>query len=258
LDLYAFPPIAAILDAAYTGLMALTALLEPATGSAAAAASVILLTLLVRVALIPVGVSQAKAEQTRSRLAPKLKALQQRHKRDPERLQRETMKLYADEKASPLAGCLPMLAQAPVIAIVYTLFLHSTIAGHANTLLAERLLGVPLGASLAGEVLAGTVSAGTLGVFAAVLAIIVLTAELTRRAFRVPVDEGPDASPLTGAGMARLAGALQFATAVVALFVPLAAALYLATTVAWTLVQRVLLRRRYPLAPAQPRGGSRP
>lgn len=250
LDLYAFPPIAAILDAAYTGLMTLADLLEPLAGATAAAASVILLTLLVRTALIPAGVAQAKAEQTRSRLAPKLRALQQRHRRDRERLQRETMKLYADEKTSPLAGCLPMLAQAPVIAIVYALFLQTTIAGHANALLAEQLLGVPLGATLVGAIASGTATAATFGVFAAVIAVIVVVAELTRRAFRPPVDDSPDASPLTGAGMARLAGALQFTTAVVALFVPLAAALYLATTVAWTLVQRVVLRRIYPLATA--------
>ena len=43
---------------------------------------------------------------------------------------------------------------------------------------------------------------------------------------------------------------LGFTTAVFAPFVPLAAALYLATTVAWTLVQRVVLRRRYPWAVA--------
>lgn len=250
MDLYAFPPIAAILDAAYAGLMALSTLLEPVAGAAAAAASVILLTLLVRAVLIPAGIAQAKAEQTRSRLAPKLRALQQRHKRDPERLQRETMKLYADEKTSPFAGCLPMLAQAPVIAIVYTLFLHTQIAGHANALLTEQLLGVPLGTSLVGAVAAGTATAVTLGVFAAVVAAIVVVAEITRRAFRPPIDESPDASPLAGAGMARLAGALQFTTAVFALFVPLAAALYLATTVAWTLVQRVVLRRVYPLATA--------
>jgi YidC/Oxa1 family membrane protein insertase len=249
LDLYAFPPIAAILDAAYSGLMALTSLLEPLAGSAAAAASVILLTLLVRAALIPAGIAQAKAEQTRSRLAPKLKALQQRHARDRERLQRETMKLYADEKASPLAGCLPMLAQAPVIAIVYTLFLHTSIAGHANTLLTEQMLGVPLGASLVGVVAAGAAAPATLAVFAGVLVVIVVVAEITRRAFRPPVDDAPDASPLAGAGMARVAGILQFTTAAFAMFVPLAAALYLATTVAWTLAQRVVLRRIYPLTP---------
>jgi YidC/Oxa1 family membrane protein insertase len=57
--------------------------------------------------------------------------------------------------------------------------------------------------------------------------------------------------------LARALGFLQYVTAVIALFVPLAAGLYLATTVIWTLGQRVLLRRRYPLpvppaAPAAP------
>ncbi|WP_431796850.1 hypothetical protein [Microbacterium kunmingense] len=44
-----------------------------------------------------------------------------------------------------------------------------------------------------------------------------------------------------------MAGFLQFGTAVVALFVPLAAALYLLVTVSWTLVQRLMLRRRFPI-----------
>ncbi|MBW9111144.1 membrane protein insertase YidC [Microbacterium trichothecenolyticum] len=250
MDFYAFPPVAAILDAAYSLLMGLAALLEPLAGSAAAAASVIVLTLLVRAALIPAGIAQAKAEQTRSRLAPRLRELQRSHKKDPERMQRETMKLYADEKASPFAGCLPMLAQAPVVAIVYALFLHPAIAGHANALLAHELVSVPLGTSLVGAIAAGTASAATLGVFAGVTVVIVVAAEVTRRAFRPQMEDSTDAAAPAGAGIARIAGALQFTTAVFALFVPLAAALYLATTVAWTLVQRVVLRRIYPLASA--------
>ncbi len=248
MDIYAFPPIAAILDAAYSGLMQLAALLEPLAGSAAAAASVLLVTLLVRAALVPAGISQAKAEQLRSRLAPKLRELQKRYGKDRERLQRETMKLYSDEGASPLAGCLPLLAQAPVVAVVYAVFALPAIAGHTNGLLAEQLLSVPLGESVVGAIAGGTATAATFAVFGALIAVIVVTAEITRRGFRQPVRETADASPLAGAGAARLVGALQFTTAVVALFVPLAAALYLTTTVVWTLVQRLILRRRYPLA----------
>jgi YidC/Oxa1 family membrane protein insertase len=248
LDIYAFPPVAAILDLAYTGLMQLAALLEPLAGAASAAASVILLTLVVRAALIPAGIAQAKAEQARSRLAPRLRTLQQRHGRDRERLQRETMKLYADENVSPFAGCLPLLAQAPVVAVVYALFLQSTIAGHANGLLIEQLAGVPLGASVIGAVAGGTATVATFGVFGALIAVILVIAEVTRRAFRPPAVESADASPLAGAAAMRLVGILQFTTAVIAMFVPLAAGLYLATTVAWTLVQRVVLRRRFPLA----------
>lgn len=243
---YDFPPVAALLDAASNALLHLAAFLEPVAGAAAAAASVLLVTLLVRAALIPAGISQAKAEQSRSRLAPKLRALQKRFGRDRERLQRETMKLYSDEGVSPLAGCLALLAQAPVLAVVYGVFAFSSIAGHANVLLGEQLFGVPLGVSLASAIAGGDLTGSAVVVFGALLAVIVAVAEATRRLFR-PREAEADASAPPVAAMNRLAGILPFTTAVIAVFVPLAAGIYLATTVTWTLVQRLLLRRRYPL-----------
>lgn len=265
MDLYAFPPIAALLDGAHAVLMALAALLEPVIGIASAAAAVVLVTLLVRAALIPVGFSQAKAEQTRSRLAPKLAALQRQHKNNPERLQRETMQLYGDEGTTPFAGCLPMLVQAPIVGVIYALFILPTIAGHPNALLEQTFFGVPLGASLAGQIAAGSLTPGALLVFGVVIAGIAVVGELTRRVFQpkpaagavaatsradapAPNDAAAaSAALLAGPGMTRALGALQFITAVIAVFVPLAAALYLFVTVSWTLVQRMLLRRRYPL-----------
>lgn len=244
MDIYAFGPIAAILDAAYGALTALSAALEPLAGSAAAAAAVILVTLLIRALLVPVGISQAKAEQTRARLAPKLRDLQKRHKKNPERLQRETMQLYKDENTSPFAGCLPVLLQAPVVGVLYTLFLHTEIAGHANELLTHDLFGAPLGTSLVHMLFAGPFSPPTLLVSLALIVIMIAVAEVTRRVFRpTPVDDSPLSSPR----MLRVMNALHYMTAAFAVFVPLAAALYLAVTVAWTLVQRVILRRRYPL-----------
>jgi len=244
LDIYAFPPIAAILDAAYGALTALSAALEPLAGTAASAAAVILVTLLIRALLIPVGISQAKAEQTRARLAPKLREIQKRHKKNPERLQRETMQLYKDENTSPFAGCLPVLLQAPVVGILYTLFLRTDIAGHANDLLTHDLFGASLGTSLVHMLFAGPFSLPTLLVYLALIAIMIAVAEVTRRVFRpVPVDDSPLSSP----GMLRIMNALHYLTAVFAIFVPLAASLYLTVTVAWTLVQRMILRRRYPL-----------
>ncbi|WP_338014699.1 YidC/Oxa1 family membrane protein insertase [Agromyces mariniharenae] len=230
-----------------------------------------LVTLLVRAALIPVGVSQAKAERTRARLAPKLAELRRKHGSDPERLQRETMALYSDEGASPFAGCLPMLVQAPIVGVIYALFILPTIAGHPNALLDHTVFGVPLGSSLAGELAAGTLTPGTLAVYASVVVAIALVGEVTRRVFRPQL---PDAAPaattspaggsdtaskngavseplaaLSSAGMQRALGLLQFITAVIAVFVPLAAALYLFVTVAWTLGQRAVLRRAYPPLP---------
>ena len=158
------------------------------------------------------------------------------------------MKLYADESTSPFAGCLPLIVQAPVVGVVHAVFLHQTIAGHANSLLTEQLVGVPLGASLLGALVGGSATIATWSVIGVLILAIVVVAEVTRRMFRPPIIEGDTASPLTGATAARLAGDLQFTTAVFAMFLPLAAVIYLTTTVLWTLVQRILLRRRYPLA----------
>ena len=251
MDLFSFPPLSATLDAAYAVMMGLASLLQPVTGGLSAAVAVVILTLMVRTILIPTGVAQAKADQTRARRAPKLQALQRRHRNDRERLQRETMKLYADENASPFAGCAPVLIQAPIVGIIYTLFLHDAIAGHPNELLTEELFGVPLGASLIGSIGSGSLTLPAVAVFGVVIVAITAVAELTRRLLR-PAPLAPTSTP-GSEGMLRMVGVLQFGTAVAAMFVPLAAGLYLLVTVAWTLGQRLILRRRFPLEPSSHR-----
>jgi len=240
-DLFAFPPLALLLDLTTRALLALTSFLEPLTGGLAAAVAVVVVTLAVRILLVPVGVSQARAEQTRARLAPRLRVLQERWGKNPERLQRETMQLYRDEGASPFAGCLPVLAQAPVVGLLYAVFLHPQVGGHVNALLEDDIAGVPLGRSLVGALSTGAVDATTLAVFGVLVAVIAGVAELTRRLLRPAVD------PSAPAWTTGMVGILPFLTAGVALFVPLAAGLYLTVTTAWTLGQRLLLRHRYPL-----------
>lgn len=244
MDIFAFPPLRAILDAAYAGVIVLSDLLTPVAGVSAAALAVVIITVLVRALLLPLGVMQAKAEQSRARLAPRVARLRVRYGKDRDRLQREMMQLYQDEKTSPLAGCAPTLAQMPIVGLIYTLFLHPMIAGHPNALLSQTLFGVPLGTSFTGALLGGTLDGATVLVIGAIVLVIAAVGEITRRVFRptMPAD-----GPLAGAGAQTMLGALQFMTAVFALFVPVAAALYLAVTVVWTLLQRVVLRRRYPL-----------
>ncbi|WP_353707936.1 membrane protein insertase YidC [Cellulosimicrobium sp. ES-005] len=257
MNLLDLPLVSTVLDAAYRALMGLSHLLEPVAGGAAAAGAVVLLTLAVRAVLVPVGVSQAKAERDRARLAPRLAELQRRHRHDPQKLQRATLDLYAAEGTTPFAGCLPMLAQAPVVGVVYALFLHAQIAGHGNALLGHTLWGAPLGSSLVGSLGAGAAGLPTLAVAGTVVLLIALVGELTRRASlpggrlavpRTPTGPGASGTPGAPAGPAlqNALGALQFMTAVIACFVPLAAGVYLLVTVTWTLVQRLVLRRRYP------------
>lgn len=241
MDLFALPPLAALLDLSTGGLLALAALLSPVAGGAAAALAVVVVTLLVRAALIPVGVSQARAERDRARLAPRLRLLRERWGTNPERLQRETMQLYRDAGVSPVAGCLPVLAQAPVVGLLYAVFLHAEVGGHANALLTQSVAGVPLGTSLLAAIAGGTADAATLVLLGGVVVVIAGAGELTRRFLRPPQD------PATPAWARRLAAVLPFTTAIVALFVPLAAGLYLAVTTVWTFGQRWVLRRIYPI-----------
>jgi YidC/Oxa1 family membrane protein insertase len=244
-DIYTFGPIAAVLDAAYSVVTGLQDLINPIAGTASAAVAIVLITLLLRLLLIPVGRSQARAEFTRRRIAPRLKEIQKKYKKNPEMLQKKTMELYTSEKASPLAGMLPTLAQAPVLSIVYGLFILGSVNGHANDLLTEQLFGVPLGTSLAHLITTGVFSLDLL-VYAGLLLVIAAVAFAQRRvalAFNKPAD---DAAP----AMARVNAALSwlpFITVLFAALVPLAATIYLTVTTTWTLVERQVLRRR--LAP---------
>jgi len=250
MDLYAFGPVATVLDAAYSLITGLAATLHPLFGVSSSAMTIVLITLLVRAVLIPVGLSQARAAQQRTRLAPHLAELQRRHGKDREALQRATMKLYADEKASPLAGCLPLLLQIPVVSTIYALFILPTINGHPNSLLSDTLFGIPLGSNFAHLLSAGSLTWPAFAVFSVLIALIAGVAQLTRMLLPQPIAT-PTAAPAAPAapgmpdlsGLTRILGYLPFMTAVIAAFVPLAAGLYLLVTVSWSLGERLILRR---------------
>lgn len=81
--------------------------------------SIIGLTLVIRVALIPLFVKQIKSSRNMQLIQPKVKELQKKYGHDRERLAQETMKLYKDSGTNPFASCLPILLQMPIF---FTLF----------------------------------------------------------------------------------------------------------------------------------------
>ena len=84
--------------------------------------AIILLTVSVRALLLPLTLKQVKSMQEMQRIAPEMKALQQKYKDDRQRLNQEMMKLYQEHKVNPFASCLPLLAQLPVfISLFYML-----------------------------------------------------------------------------------------------------------------------------------------
>lgn len=239
MDITTLPVVGTALHAGADLLSALAGALDPVAGPAAAALAVVLLTLAVRLLLVPLSVLQVRAERDRRRLAPAVAALRRRYGADSARLQKALTELYTSEKVSPLAGCLPALAQAPVLSLVYTLFTHGTIAGVANTLLEATLVGVPLGHTVLATV--GGALWTHAWVFVVLLAVLAVVVELTRRANLRWVPGAADGA--SGTGVGAVARWVPFVTVVFAALAPLAAGLYVVTSAVWTLGERAVLRR---------------
>jgi YidC/Oxa1 family membrane protein insertase len=84
--------------------------------------SIVALTILVRIVLVPLTVKQIHSMQSLQAHAPEMKAIQQKYKGDRQKLNEELMKFYKENHINPAASCLPLLAQFPVfIALYFTL-----------------------------------------------------------------------------------------------------------------------------------------
>ena len=75
---------------------------------------IILLTIVVRIFLTPLTISQTKSMAKMQKLQPQLKEIQKKYKEDKQKLQQETMEFYKKNSVNPLAGCLPLILQMPV------------------------------------------------------------------------------------------------------------------------------------------------
>ena len=76
--------------------------------------SIIILTLCVRLLIMPLMTRSTRSSAKMQVLQPKMQALQERYADDPETLQKEMSKFYAENKFNPLGGCLPILLQMPI------------------------------------------------------------------------------------------------------------------------------------------------
>jgi len=109
--------------------------------------SIILLTIALRVMLYPLNSWSIRANQKMQAVAPKIKAMQEKYKKDPKRLQSEMMKIYREQGGSPFAGCLPGLIQLPFLLGMFELLKNtvelrgaSFIPGWINNLAAPDVL----------------------------------------------------------------------------------------------------------------------
>jgi len=84
--------------------------------------AIIALTILVRIALLPLTAKSIRAQRAMKELEPDLKILKERHGDDKQKLAAATMELYKKSGVTPFSGCLPLLIQIPIIMGLYFVF----------------------------------------------------------------------------------------------------------------------------------------
>ncbi len=77
--------------------------------------SIILMTIIVKLLLFPLTQAQTKSQKRMNELQPKIQELNKKYKNNKEKLNQETLNLYKEHNVNPVAGCLPMLIQLPII-----------------------------------------------------------------------------------------------------------------------------------------------
>jgi YidC/Oxa1 family membrane protein insertase len=93
--------------------------------------AIIILTILIKVLLWPLGQKSYKSMEQMKRMQPLMAELREKYKDDKKRINEEMMALYRTYKVNPLGGCLPMLAQIPVFFAFYRMLYEAIELRHA-------------------------------------------------------------------------------------------------------------------------------
>ncbi|MDM7996228.1 MAG: membrane protein insertase YidC [Acidobacteriota bacterium] len=120
--------------------------------------AIVIFSVLIKIALYPLTKKSYDSMKEMQELQPKLKALQERYKNEPQKLNAETMKMYKAHGVNPMSGCLPLLLQMPILFALFNVFRATIMFRQAGFLgIIKDLSGpdrmIPLGGSAAINVL---------------------------------------------------------------------------------------------------------
>ena len=77
--------------------------------------SIIIVTILIKIALLPLTLKQDKSMKEMKKIQPELEKIKEKYANDKQMLNIKTMELYKEHKVNPLGGCLPLLLQLPIL-----------------------------------------------------------------------------------------------------------------------------------------------
>ena len=217
--------------------------------------SIVGLTLVIRIALIPLFVKQIKSSRNMQLLQPKVKELQKKYGHDRERLAQETMALYKETGTNPFASCLPILLQMPIFLALFRLIDNAAKGTPKGVLTPEQVAQLQHAKIFGAEISASfTKSNGNLHVqiLAAVLVVaMTATTFLTQRQL---MSKNMPADAMTGQYAQQqkmLLYVLPVVFAVGGIAFPIGVLFYWTTSNLWTMCQQFYVIRNNP-APGTP------
>ena len=107
--------------------------------------SIIILTVLIRLALTPLTIKSTKSTAKMQVLQPKLQQIQERYADDPQRQAEAMQKFYSEDKFSPLGGCRPLIIQMPVFFALFSVLRERIPDGGSFFGIIPDLAGTPGG-----------------------------------------------------------------------------------------------------------------
>lgn len=93
--------------------------------------AIIMITLIQKIAFFPLAHKSHKSMQAMQALQPKMQAIKEKYKNNPQKINQETMELYKKQGVNPLGGCLPMVIQIPIFIALYNALSSSVELWHA-------------------------------------------------------------------------------------------------------------------------------
>ncbi|HOP28069.1 MAG TPA: membrane protein insertase YidC [Spirochaetota bacterium] len=105
--------------------------------------SLVVFSILTKIVFMPLTKKSTDSMKKMQELAPEVKKLQAKYKDKPDVLQKETMKIYKDNKVNPMGGCLPLLLQMPFFFALYSALINSIDLWNAPFMLWMKDLSMP-------------------------------------------------------------------------------------------------------------------
>jgi len=204
--------------------------------------AVIVLTVLIKFVLYPLGAQGIRSQKALSEIQPKIKEVQEKFKNDKEQQTKAVMELYKQEKVNPLSGCLPLLVQLPILIGLFQVFWRGF--GEEQLIFLYNFVPYP------GEI--NTVFLGIVNLASASAILAVITGIL--QFFQTKMM-----TPRPGSGQAAKKGSPDFSqmmqkqmlyffplfTVFILWRLPAAIALYWLTTTLFTIVQQYIMLRKH-------------